>query len=188
MAFTRRFDDDERIQIRLQQSIEQGLYENNCPGNNGTHPYFVEDPQIRIQKWGANLRTHCTDLESELLNINRPLNHDETNHFQYTNYKFQTPSEAMHYPSTRKLTTDQSRTTHPAWTYLGKEQILWQFPPLDPQENVCIPFTNNLSTRILEKDYYVAQIPCNLPSNGIFPLPSSRITDPRNHTLSYATK
>ena len=26
--------------------------------------------------------------------------------------------------------------------------------PLNPQENTCLPFLNNLSTRILEKDYY----------------------------------
>ena len=32
--------------------------------------------------------------------------------------------------------------------------------PLDPQENTCIPFQNNLNTRILEKDNFVATLPC----------------------------
>lgn len=177
MAFTRRFDDDDRMQMRLQQSIEQGLYANNVPGN-GTSPYFMEDPQIRMQKWGANLHTKTTDIESELRNINRPLNHDETKYFQYSNPHFVTQSNQMSYPSSAKLTTDQSRATHPAWTYLGKEQILWGFPPLNPQENVCIPFATNVSTRILEKDYFVAQVPCDLPTNGIFPLPSSSMQSP----------
>jgi hypothetical protein len=92
----------------------------------------------------------------------------------------------MQYPSTQKLTTDQSRATHPAWTYLGKEQTLWAILPLDPQENVCIPFASNVSTRILEKDYYVAQIACDLPTNGIFPLPTQQITEGHNNnTLHY---
>lgn len=172
MAFTRTFDDEERLQIRLQQSIEQGMYMNNVPGN-GTHPFYVEDPQIRMQSWGANLMTHSIDLESELRCINRPINHDEPNHFQYTNATFRTTaSQPIQYPSTRKLTTDQSRVTHPAWTYLDREQVLWSHLPLDPQENTCIPFEYNLSTRILEKDYFVAELPCFLPTNGVFPVSS----------------
>ena len=31
---------------------------------------------------------------------------------------------------------------------------------MDPQENVNIPFKNNLSTRILEKDYFIPGAPC----------------------------
>ena len=38
-----------------------------------------------------------------------------------------------------------------------------------------MPFLNNLSTRILEKDYFVAKVPCNL-SNQYTSLPYT----PRN--------
>ena len=37
---------------------------------------------------------------------------------------------------------------------------------LDPQENTCIPFQNNLSTRILEKDNFVAKEPSLLKQRG----------------------
>jgi hypothetical protein len=55
--------------------------------------------------------------------------------------------------------TDQSRATHPAWLSRDLEQVNWYSLPLDPQANVCIPFQNNLSTRILEKETFVAKAP-----------------------------
>jgi hypothetical protein len=48
----------------------------------------------------------------------------------------------------------------PAWTARDLEQVDWYFLPLNPQENTCFPFENNLSTRILEKDYYVEKVHC----------------------------
>jgi hypothetical protein len=41
-----------------------------------------------------------------------------------------------------------------------EERNLWGFPIFNPQENVCYPFQNNLSTRILEKDYYTPKRDC----------------------------
>ena len=40
------------------------------------------------------------------------------------------------------------------------EQPNWDYLHLNPQENTCMSFQNNLSTRILEKDNYVTKIPC----------------------------
>ena len=42
------------------------------------------------------------------------------------------------------------------------EQNNFDILPLNPQENVCYPFHNNVSTRILEKDNYVPKVPCLL--------------------------
>ena len=41
---------------------------------------FVEDPQLRLQKWGANLQTNTLNLESDLLGLSRKNNHDNVNH------------------------------------------------------------------------------------------------------------
>ena len=49
MASTRFNSDPCRISKKLQQMTDQGRYVMNVPGN-GTKPYYVEDPQIRIQK------------------------------------------------------------------------------------------------------------------------------------------
>jgi hypothetical protein len=40
------------------------------------------------------------------------------------------------------------------------EQVDWYYLPLDPQENVCMPFQNNINTRVLEKDYFVRKFDC----------------------------
>jgi len=150
MAFTRFHDDDCRIRKQLQESTDQGRWMLNVPGN-GDKPPFIEDPQFRIQKWGANLHTNSIDLESSLLGYNRTINKDCLENV-YT--KYNVPNKPISYPSNKILTTEQSRATDPAWMYRDLEQVDWYYPPLNPQENTCFPFQSNLSTRILEKDHY----------------------------------
>jgi hypothetical protein len=128
----------------------------NVPGN-GDKPYYIEDPYIRIQGWGANLRTNTINLESNLKGLNQPLSRDC---LQNNYLKTAVSSSPISYPSCCPSFVEQSRVTHPAWTYRDLEQTNWYYPQLNPQENVCFPFQNNLSTRILEKNNYVTKIPC----------------------------
>ena len=156
MSFTRFHDDPCRINKQLQESTDPGRYMLNVPGN-GDKPYYIEDPYIRIQGWGANLRTNTTNLESNLIGLNQPLSRDC---LQNNYLKTAVNSSPISYPSCCPSFVEQSRVTHPAWTYRDLEQTNWYYPQLNPQENVCFPFQNNLSTRILEKNNYVAKIPC----------------------------
>ena len=55
--------------------------------------------------------------------------------------------------STTNSYVDESRATHPAWTYREIIQNRWETPILDPQYGLEKPFIDNISTRILEKDY-----------------------------------
>ena len=147
MSFTRFHDDPCRIKKKLQESTDQGKYMLNKPGY-GDKPVFMEDPYIRLESWGANLRTNTINLESNLKGLNMPLNRDC---FDYT--KNNVDSREIVYQSVNPI-TEQSRATHPAWLYKDLEQVNWGILPLDPQENTCLPFHNNLDTRLLEKDYY----------------------------------
>jgi len=156
MSFTRFHDDPCRINKQLQESTDPGRYMLNVPGN-GDKPYYIEDPYIRIQGWGANLRTNTINLESNLIGLNQPLSRDC---LQNNYLKTAVNSSPISYPSCCPSFVEQSRVTHPAWTYRDLEQTNWYYPQLNPQENVCFPFQNNLSTRILEKNNYVAKIPC----------------------------
>jgi hypothetical protein len=156
MAFTRFHDDPCRIQKQLQQTTGIGRYMLNVPGN-GDKPYYTEDPFIRMQKWGGNLMTNTINLESDLRGLTRNLTRDCVNTNEYKVNA--APSKKIEYP-TLNPTTDQSRATHPAWLYRDLEQVDWYYLPLNPQENTCIPFQNNISTRIAEKDAFVAQAPC----------------------------
>jgi hypothetical protein len=159
MANTRFKYDDCRTKKALQQSTDPGRWILNVPGN-GANPCYMEDPQIIIQKWGANLRTNTINLESDLRGVNRILSRDCLGKDNYQNYNVQ--NQAIQYPTCVNLTTEQSRTTNPAWWYRDLEQTDWGYPPLNPQVNVCLPFQNNLSTRILEKDYFTPKRDCVL--------------------------
>lgn len=159
MACTRFYYDDCRTKKQLQQATDPGRWVLDVPGN-GDKPCYIEDPQIIIQKWGANLRTNTIDLESDLLGVNRTLTRDCLGINNYQN--FNVPNEKIEYPSCNNLYTDQSRATNPAWWYRDLEQVDWYYPPLNPQENTCLPFQNNLSTRVLEKDHFTPKRDCYL--------------------------
>jgi hypothetical protein len=163
MSFTRFHDDPCRIEKQLQESTRTGKYMLNVPGN-GSKPCFMEDPFIRMQKWGANLQTNSINLESDLKGLTRTLNNDCKKNNDYKANAVR--SNKINYPSCNP-TTEQPRAINPAWTARDLEQVNWYILPLDPQENVCIPFRNNISTRILEKDYFVPKIPCVNNGNEI---------------------
>ena len=151
MSNTRFFYDPCRTIKQLQQSTDPGRYILNVPGN-GDKPSYMEDPHIRMQKWGANLQTNCINVESDLRGMTRQVGRDCLGKDNYETHK--ATSQAVQYPDCAKLTTEQSRAIMPAWTARDLEQVDWYTLPLDPQENTCMPFLNNMNTRILEKDYF----------------------------------
>jgi len=169
---TRYNSDASRVSKKLQQMTDQGRYILNVPGL-GENPAYILDPQIRAQGWAGNLRTNMFELENELRGINRPLSRDCLGKDEFQ--RFTHRSQPISYPTNDANFTEQPRSTHPAWEVRDTEQALWQFPPLNPQENTCISFLNNISTRILEKDYYIAKVPCNL-SNDHTALPTAVMT------------
>lgn len=156
MSFTRFHDDPCRIRKDLQESTDPGRYMLDVPGN-GTSPCFMADPYMRMQKWGANLRTNVVSVEDDLRGMTRNVNRDYLNKNDYRQHAEK--SEEKNYPTCNPF-TEQSRATHPAWEVRDLEQVAWKILPLDPQENTCIPFQNNLSSRILEKDHFVAKVEC----------------------------
>ena len=52
------------------------------------------------------------------------------------------------------MTTEQSRAIMPAWTARDLPQNHSYILFHDPQSHIDVPFQQNVSTRILEKDYY----------------------------------
>ena len=156
MAFTRFHDDPCRIEKQLQESTGSGKYMLNVPGN-GLIPHFMEDPYIRLQKWGANLQTNSIDVSSDLKGLTRKLAQDV---FAENDYKLHAvKSNNLIYPSLVPF-TEQPRATHPAWTARDLEQVNSYILLSNPQEHATVPFINNFSTRISEKDNHVTKYPC----------------------------
>ena len=160
MAFTRYHDDPVRINKYLEESTFSGRYFLNTPGA-GLQLPFQEEPQLRLQRWGANLMTDTTNLESDLFGLGRKLTHD----YDVT-YKQQTVSN----PTTLGFVSQQpfveeSRATHPSWMYRDLEQPRWEVPFINPQAHLEKEFHSNLHTRILEKDNFRPQLPALITEN-----------------------
>ena len=126
----------------------------------------LNDPYVKIQKWGGNLSSNKTDLESELFILHRKLNRDNIKENNYVDYLNNNPIyNKCSANNVDNEVTGQSRVTHPAWVYretnnFNKRDSNYYVPNnfkylhLNPQENICIPFHNNISSRMLQKDYY----------------------------------
>ena len=161
MAFTRFHDDPCRIQKYLEETTNIGNYGLNVPGN-GLELPFINDPHLRMQKWGANLSQNQILIENDLKNLTRKLNTDPIKENNYTNYlNNNNLYNVGNYPINYNEITHQPRATHPAWTLRELDSINtpnipnnFKYLLMDPQENVCIPFHNNVSSRMVEKDYY----------------------------------
>ena len=147
MAFTRFHDDPYRIRKQVQESSFAGRYNLDVPGP-GINLAFFEDPQFRLQRWGANLQTNTVTLESDLRGLTRKLGRDYDSG-EYT--KHTVPSDTLLYPTQQPI-VEESRATHPAWTFRDLEHPRWEEPWMNPQANVEKMFHCDIQTRILEKD------------------------------------
>ena len=155
MASTRYNYDKCRTSKNLQQSSDPGRYMLNTPGP-GLYLPFFNDPQVRMQKWGANLLNvqngHPIDIDSDLVGLN---NNSSKYQAKYPNNNHINDKVIKTDYGVRNLpVTDESRATHPSWMYRDLEQSRRYPLHLDPQEHVFVPFNNNLSSRILERDNY----------------------------------
>jgi hypothetical protein len=155
MSFTRFHDDPNRIRKQVEESSFVGKYMLNKPGN-GVDLAFQEDPQLRLQGWGANLRTNTVNLESDLLGLTRKLNRDLVDINDYNRHSVS--SGHVSYRSAKPF-VEESRATHPAWTYKDLDHTRWEQPFLNPLNGIEKVFHDNIQTRILEKDSFVPRIP-----------------------------
>lgn len=160
MASTRYNYDKCRTQKKLQESSGPGRYMLDTPGQ-GLYLPFVNDPQIRLQCWGANLMSvrngHPIDIDSDLIGLNNGITKFQTSGKFPNNNNINSKVVSNDYGVKKLPYTDESRSTHPSWMYRDLEQSRRYPLILNPQEHVCIPFHNNLSSRILERDNYDAQ-------------------------------
>lgn len=159
MAFTRFHDDPARIQKQLQVSTYLGRYQLNRPGPGINLPFF-EDPSVRLQGWGANLQTNTVDLESEFRNLNRQLTRDSISENNYKNHLTNSQTPSIGYSSMQPF-VEESRASHPAWTYRDVKTSRWDFPILNHQSisHLETPFPSEISTRIVEKDQFIPILP-----------------------------
>tara|TARA_B100000424_G_scaffold271554_1_gene274819 strand:+ start:2544 stop:3032 length:489 start_codon:yes stop_codon:yes gene_type:complete len=161
MSFTSFKYDPARVKDRLNRATAKGRYYLNVPGPLNSSCY-MEDPQVRLQGFAANnmsvIGGHPIDIDSDLSGRGKKLTKCGTTSPFPLNKRVKT--EKISYSNCESFGSDQSRTTHPARNYRSLEQSLIQPLYLNPQENVCMHFHNNINTRLLERDNYQPKLPC----------------------------
>jgi hypothetical protein len=145
--------DEARIEKELEMSTYEGRYMLNVGGPGLDVPYF-EDPQIRLQKNGANLRSNTIGVENDLMCRNRRISRDYIND---TYKSMSAKSEPVQYKNKNSFVLE-SRASHPAWSYRGidVEYTRFENPWLNPQANLEKDFNDNIQTRLQEKKIIVA--------------------------------
>ena len=154
MSFTRIHDEPCRIKKELQQMTDIGRYMIDKPGP-GADVGFVEDPHIRLQGWGANLRTNTINAESDLLGLTRSLTKDSVDLNQHN--KMRTNNEELSYGTTFGY-TEETRAILPPWTTKDAriDNDRWNILHKDPQQHIQIstPDYGGVSTRVQNKKNY----------------------------------
>lgn len=152
MALTSIRNEPCRIRKELQQLTDIGRYQIVTPGP-GANVGFVEDPHIRLQKWGANLRTNTINTESDLMGLTRSLTRDCEPLNNYETRKIN--NEHLNY-STIAPNTQETRAENPAWTLLDQHNMRWDFPLINPQDHIkkSPSAYGGTSSRIQQKNSY----------------------------------
>jgi len=153
MAFTRFHDDPCRIMKQLQEFTGPGMHTLQVPGN-GTSMPFVNDPQVRMQKWGANRHNNFVQVESELLGMTNKLSIRDC--FSAT----EPNASPVNYPTHKAEITGQSRTVTPAWEVRSVQQPRWETLHVDLQAHALVPFQYNHETRQAARDQFTASSGC----------------------------
>lgn len=148
---TRFYDDQCRIEKQLEMSTYMGRYQLDKPGQGVNLPY-MEDCQIRLQSWGANLCENVVDIENTLRGASKPLTKDG-----FTMNSIIPKLDTSSYPKKQPI-VDESRASHPAWSYrdIDMKTMRWEEPWLNPQDwKLLVGLSNtNIGTRLGEKDMY----------------------------------
>jgi hypothetical protein len=147
MAFTRYKYDRSRTVKELQESTDIGRFILNVPGN-GSHPCFMENPSVRLQKWGANVAMNRLEIENDLLGINR--------RYSKCDVEIERPICLQDtYKTCSKLCTGQSRTTNPSWQLRDNESSHWKTPVVKQIGIHYVGHSIHQSSRLTEKDAYM---------------------------------
>ena len=157
MAFSNIFYDKERVKEKIESDYDNLKYMVNEPGN-GKQPFYIEDPQIRLQKFGANISDNMVDINSALIGLNKTLCRDTSipNNGRNGNSEPFNDTYYKHlFPNYKDAITDETRASLPAWMLRGSENTEWAYLHENPQDHTIPRFANNISSRILEKDNYI---------------------------------
>ncbi len=132
---------------------------------------FAPEPTIRQQKWGASMNSKYikTDVESDLFNINRPTTKTVCN--QYNPEKNDVNNSGKEVTKECSFPQTFTRLVDPPCTLRSSGWNRWEWLCDNPQELVMIPFANQVTTRLQQKDQFRPCIPVPQDPKAVLPAP-----------------
>jgi len=163
MSYTNTFYDETKVKQYMDENTYINQYMFHMPGNGGSRPMYVEDPHVRLTKWGANRWTNNVYIEDQLNNRGRK--HRRRRH-DYTLSDLRENIEGncskLEYPESEAsfFETRQSRAENPAWTLRDSTAHQFyerHFPLFNPQRHVIenAPYMHAEWSRNTFKDEYL---------------------------------
>jgi hypothetical protein len=169
-AWNRRLYDGCKTSDDLRVSTGPGRYQLDPPPMYCDACYAPE-PTTRLQKWGNSLNSQYikTDVESDLLNINRPTTKTTCGNYDprtnAVNAASPVKSKECEFPQTH------SRLVDPPCTLRSSGWNRWEWLCQDPQAGVMMPFDNLVTTRLAFKDSYRPCVPKPMGGADVRPAP-----------------
>tara|TARA_Y100000590_G_scaffold466755_1_gene643224 strand:- start:3279 stop:3788 length:510 start_codon:yes stop_codon:yes gene_type:complete len=104
---------------------------------------FPLNPEIQLQQIGKYINNSNIDINSELLNLDKPLNKDVTNNLKNSD----TTTEKI--LDTLQFNTEHTLLTNPSNNIKGMAKNRWLELYLNPQNNSIEPFDRNGKNSVL---------------------------------------
>tara|TARA_B100000029_G_C17131138_1_gene798805 strand:+ start:100 stop:609 length:510 start_codon:yes stop_codon:yes gene_type:complete len=130
----------------LQQNIISAgeliyILDNN--NNENEKNLFPLNPEIQLQQIGSDINVSNIDINSELLNLDKPLNRDVTNNLKNSNTTEEKTLETI------PFNTEHTTLTNPAINIKGMTKNRWLELHLNPQDNSIEPFSRTGDNSVL---------------------------------------
>lgn len=133
---------------------------------------FAPEPTVRQQFWGASLNSAYikTDVESDLLNLNRPNTRTVCDQYDPENNDVNKTADTL---SVKEASFPQTHTrlVDPPCTGRSTGWNRWEWLCDNPQETVMVPFDNMVTTRLQQKDQFRPCIPTAIAQDALLPAP-----------------
>jgi hypothetical protein len=170
-SMNRRTYDGCKTSDDLRVTTGPGRYQLDAPPK-ACNAAFAPEPTIRQQYWGASLNSAYikTDVESDLLNLNRPNTRTVCDQYDPMNNEVNktadtVPVKEASFPQTH------TRLVDPPCTGRATGWNRWEWLCDNPQETVMIPFDNMVTTRLQQKDQFRPCIPTAVAQDALLPAP-----------------
>jgi hypothetical protein len=156
MANTRISNDVDRLMEQNEMATAHGRWVASVPGPGANAP-FMEDPTVRLQKWGANTWADSMAIQERYMRGTAQNPRDCIKHSVPGGRTQRTPRLTPNtFAKSRELGAENTRALCPAWTLRGLETDAWIEPMAPPLISNPFTYTHAINGREASINAWIA--------------------------------